>query len=190
MKERIGDILQEQITLIATNDDIIEDLEFMLHSPEAKPTMDADLFFSRIVPIFWHELILNYSKLFDSKGDYSIIKLFHYFINDYRKIEWTNSITLKELKEMKEHICQPPISVTIGNIKALRDKVVAHLDKDRDKEDVQIHLSEIKKLNKWLLETYNKINDAWRGGHYLLGIEFLGKVEITIKNLNRLRDLE
>ena len=106
-------------------------------------------------------LILDLSKLFDTREKYSLGRLFNKMTQNYNKSEFNNSFPEKNFLELKESINDKGVIISLNKIKTLRDTYYAHLDRTRPNiKEISVNAVEIKVL----INTAEKILQTLESG--------------------------
>ena len=119
-------------------------------------------FFRRIKYYLFHFTIIELNKLFDNSEDHSIKK----FINHELRTRKEDDMK-QELSWLNEQIKRKPTKAILKRVNALRNKVSAHLDADRDQiKQTKILVSEIKVLINIARRFVSIFNEIVEGKQY------------------------
>jgi hypothetical protein len=127
----------------------------------------------------WNVSMLNLCKLFVENENYSFYCLINIIINQYSKVTFKKSISLKELEELKKKI--EPFNSYIQSIKEIRDMKIAHKDSKNVFNNVMLH--HLRALINLAQEIFNPIYSA------LYDSEFRWEFKNDTKELSMIKNL-
>lgn len=193
-REQINELIDVQKAMVVDCYLMIKDISFLSetgHPDDIAEVIAADRFFIRTGHYMWTILVLELNKLFDKREDYALNKLLNIVINQHRKVRWTNDVDLTVIGNLKEEIEGGNVQSIFENLNHIRDKHIAHLDRNRMSREVLVYLDEAKFLVDLGQRTLSEIHWQLNGAGLGLDVEFLGLCEMTIKNLaayNKIRE--
>ena len=190
MRKEEENILKEkidtQIEIISNCFNIYKDLDFLIHeqSSDIEKILEGDLFFTRVADYMWRILIIELNKLYNkNEGNYKIETTLNFIENNYMRIKWETIIQKEKILELKSFLQNPEINKIIETLDYLRDRYIAHLDRNRFKQDVRLYLQDCKKLldiGQEILSTLSRL--LWGYGQ-ILDCNFNGLCQFTVLKL-------
>lgn len=193
-KKQLDELIGVQKAIVVDCFLIIKDISFLSETGHPKDIADiiaADRFFIRAGKYMWTILVLELNKLFDKREGYSLNKLLNIVVNQHREITWAKHVDLTVIGSLKEEIEGEKVQSIFENLNHIRDKAIAHLDRNRMSREVLVHLDEAKYLVELGQRTLSEVHWQLNGAGLSLDVEFLGLCEITIMNLvayHKIRD--
>ncbi len=125
----------------------------------------------------WDTLILSLEKLFGNKSDYSLVKILR------RLIQEKNNDFSQRLEELASAIESDEIQSILQNLKEVRDKQTAHLDRNRYSNPVIVHLDDTKVLLSMGQDIISEVNRSLHGFTSGFEHQIFGLCEPTIMKL-------
>jgi hypothetical protein len=193
IKGQLNELIKVQSAMIVDCYKIIKDIKFLStgnHPKEIADIIAGDRFFIRTGDYMWIIIVLELNKLYDKEENYALSKTLNIVINNSRSLTGGSDADFKDIIKLKAEIEGQEIKAIVDKLNYIRDKQVAHLDRNRMNKETLIYLDEAKNLvdlgQKALSEISSKINGYALG----LDLDFLGLCETTITklvNYNRIR---
>lgn len=155
-------------------------------------TVKRSDFLSRTRITFWIMSIIELSKLLEKDEHFSIPRLLNKMINDHKRSDWNSLISKEELRNMVASFDEVEFKEKSNQLKVLRDKYYAHLDKRSafNPSEVKFYYSDLEYLIKFvsgiLLDIYRIVLDTQIE---LRPMDENG-VKAVIKNLSEYREMK
>lgn len=155
INQQIKDQVDAIINLIANIDFNISALEQFYKDLTANELLIFDKYqlleFLKIS--LWNSAILNLCILFNSEEDFGLVKLINTLINNFKRVNFKEKVTIQDLTLLLEQINH--YNGSIKKLKVVRDKAISH--KDHSQEFSAILLSELRVLTDIAQSVFNKI---------------------------------
>lgn len=192
IKPQLDQLISVQFELLINCDLLKNNLQYLTanHEKDISDILAGDKFFVVAGNCMWDILILELYKLFYKKEAYSLSKTLNIVQTNAQKLTWNQHGDLTKLELLRKEMEGEQIQGIIANLNHIRDKKIAHLDRNRFDKEILVHLDEVELLlengRNILAEISIGIN-GWEPG---LVHQNIGLCESTIKNLadyNKLR---
>jgi len=161
--------------------------------------------FSMINNAFYFQFIVVISKIFNNNETYSLYKFINKLKNDFRNIQWyesifddedlgeityTRKISKEDLNKLNEDILEGNLQETYLKFKIIRDEYLAHSDRNPTK--ATLHLDELDKLQNHSEEVINKLGNVLYGTSTAFMPQDNSSLELLLKKLtafDQIRDI-
>jgi|AntAceMinimDraft_3_1070362.scaffolds.fasta_scaffold08459_2 hypothetical protein len=153
-----------------------------------KEIIENSSFLNRQIDLEWRIIIVDLKKIFKKSEHYSILKILNFLLSNYKIIKWQNKITQEELRQYCFELENNEILEARLALKGIRNRVVAHLDKNRHKYDDKIKITQIVTLMTFGKKVINRIYSSLTGTEFMFNhLKFSG-IETIVNTISELQE--
>ncbi len=153
-----------------------------------KEIIESSNFLNRQIDLEWRVIIVDLKKIFKKSEHYSILKILNFSLSNYEIIKWKNKITQEELRQYCSELENNEILEAREALKGIRNRVVAHLDKNRHKYDDKIKISQIVTLMTFGKKVINRIYFSLTGSEFMFNhLKFSG-IRTIVNTISELQE--
>lgn len=176
---------------------ILLELEYMKQSIVSISNKDSKYFdgsskdsqfLHTVYNVFVRMFIVDLYKLIDKQSDFYLPKTVNFCKSNRTKITWHHEITNERLEKLEKKLLIP--ENIFEDIKTMRDKYYAHLDKNRFDYKVSVQHDELWNILKNYQEVFRIICSDFNNNCWIFKIQFKGVPELRyINNYKLLKEL-
>ena len=182
--EELSSILDEIRDNLINLQYLKKDVEYITSTNKSyfKDVIEKSSFFNRVYVNFLKQFLIDFYKLLNPKEYHSISYTIKFIRSNYSLIEWKREFSTNRIEELDLLIEEFEIDY-INNLKNIRDKHLAHSDKNKKKYESTISIQKTWKnlevIQKIFIELYLALNDK----QYVF--ELIGKTPNEVLSLQK-----
>ena len=191
LKSHLDELVLVQTEIVVNCDLLAKNLRFLTrdHGKGVSDVLTADKFFVVAGNCMWDILILELFKLFYKKEAYSLSKTLNILIANKKAVKWNHEGDFSKIDTLKKEMESEEFQKILFRLNHIRDKKIAHLDRDRFDKEILVNLDQVQTLITNGQNLLSEINIGLNGIQLLLNMQNIGFCEATIKNLVAYNDL-